>query len=146
VAQEHAVTGKVRAHLATLLAEDQGGVRGLAVLACAPEEQHDIGLTMLSVLLRADGWRVELLGADTPVDSAVDFAVKAGATMLCFSASRTESLDHLRGSLRHPAENGLAVVLGGAAARPEVAQALQLTYAGERLDEAVEQLRHLARA
>jgi methanogenic corrinoid protein MtbC1 len=146
VAQEHAVTGKVRAHLATLLAEDQGSVRGLAVLACAPGEQHDIGLTMLSVLLRADGWRVELLGADTPVDSAVDFAVKAGATMLCFSASRTESLDHLRASLRHPAENGLAVVLGGAAARPEVAQALHLTYAGERLDEAVEQLRHLARA
>src|SRR6476659_3527449 len=46
VAQEHAATAKVRAHLATLLAEGRGGVRGVAVLACAPGEHHDVGLLM----------------------------------------------------------------------------------------------------
>ena len=45
VAQEHAITAKVRAHLATLLSERRGGVRGVAVLACAPGERHDIGLS-----------------------------------------------------------------------------------------------------
>ena len=71
VAQEHAITAKVRAHLGKLISEGQGGVRGSAVLACAPGEHHDVGLLMLAVMLRADGWRVEFLGADTPVDAAV---------------------------------------------------------------------------
>ena len=59
------------------------------MLACAPGEHHDIGLLMLAVMLRADGWRVEFLGADTPVDAAVAFAERIGARMLCLSASRT---------------------------------------------------------
>ena len=63
------------------------------MLACAPGEQHDIGLLMLAVMLRADGWRVEFLGADTPVDAAVAFADRIGATMLCLSAARGESVD-----------------------------------------------------
>ena len=54
-------------------------MRGSAVLACAPGEHHDIGLLMLAVMLRADGWRVEFLGADTPVDAAVAFAERIGA-------------------------------------------------------------------
>ena len=93
VAQEHAITAKVRAHLGKLISEGRGGVRGSAVLACAPGEQHDIGLLMLAVMLRADGWRVEFLGADTPVDAAVAFASGSGAGMLCLSASRTESVE-----------------------------------------------------
>ena len=36
VAQEHAMTAKVRAHLGKLLADARGGVHGIAVLACAP--------------------------------------------------------------------------------------------------------------
>ena len=54
-----------------------------------PGEQHDIGLLMLAVMLRADGWRVEYLGADTPVDAAVAFAERMGAGMLCLSAVAT---------------------------------------------------------
>src|SRR4051794_11278496 len=99
VAQEHAVTAKVRAHLGRLMSEGRGGVRGSAVLACAPGEHHDIGLLMLAVMLRADGWRVEYLGADTPVDAAVAFAERIGAGMLCLSASRAESVELLRQAL-----------------------------------------------
>ena len=52
-------------------------VRGIAVLACAPGEQHEIGLLMLAVLLRADGWQVAYLGADTPVLDAVALAERS---------------------------------------------------------------------
>ncbi len=62
VAQEHAITAKVRAHLGKLISEGRGGVRGSAVLACAPGEHHDIGLLMLAVMLRADGGRVPRRG------------------------------------------------------------------------------------
>jgi len=145
VAQEHAITAKVRAHLGRLISEGQGGVRGSAVLACAPGEHHDIGLLMLAVVLRADGWRVEFLGADTPVDAAVAFAEGIGACMLCLSASRNESVDLLRDALPAVEPRGLMViVVGGAAMTPVIAGELGATYADTRLDVAVQRLRALA--
>ena len=142
VAQEHAITAKVRAHLGKLISEGQGGVRGSAVLACAPGEHHDIGLLMLAVMLRADGWRVEFLGADTPVDAAGAFAERIGASMLCLSASRPESVDTLRRTLPGLEPPRLPmIVVGGAAMTPEIAAELEATYADEQLDVAVERLR-----
>lgn len=145
IAQEHAVTATVRSRLDQLLADARGGVRGIAVLACAPGELHDIGLLMLAVLLRGDGWRVEYLGADLPVRQAVDFAGELGASVLCLSAARLESLTRLREELRSlgvppPAH----VVLGGGAVSAGVASALDAVYAGHRLDRAVDRLRRLA--
>src|ERR687898_537560 len=57
----------LRARLDQLAADPHGAVRGTAVLACAPGERHDLGLLMLAVLLGAEGWHVEYLGADMPV-------------------------------------------------------------------------------
>jgi methanogenic corrinoid protein MtbC1 len=145
VAQEHAISAKVRAHLGRLISDGQGGVHGVAVLACAPGERHDIGLLMLAVMLRTDGWRVEFLGADTPVAEAITFADDVGATMLCLSASRTESLESLRSAIAAVSPpDGLALVLGGPAVTPEIARDLRATYADGELDLAVARLRKLA--
>ena len=145
VAQEHSITAKVRSHLGKLISDPRGSVHGVAVLACAPGEQHDIGLLMLAVMLRADGWRVEFLGADTPFESAVAFAERIGATILCISAARSESLELLRTSLASAAPSeGVALVLGGAVVTPEIARELRATYAEGKLDLAVARLRTLA--
>ena len=146
IAQEHAITAKVRAHLGKLLSDRRGGVHGVAVLACAPGEQHDIGLLMLAVVLRADGWRVEFLGADTPVETALSFAKDVGASMVCISASRPESVDLLRASLFAMASPAATLVIGGAAVTPELARELRATYADGKLDVAVSRLRKLATA
>jgi MerR family transcriptional regulator, light-induced transcriptional regulator len=145
VAQEHAITAKVRAHLGKLISEGQGGVHGVAVLACAPGERHDIGLLMLAVMLRSDGWRVEFLGADTPVDEAIGFAEEIGATMLCLSASREQAVEALRSALSAVSPPpGLSLVLGGAAVTPAIARELRATYANGELDLTVARLRKLA--
>jgi MerR family transcriptional regulator, light-induced transcriptional regulator len=145
VAQEHAITAKVRAHLGKLISDGQGGIHGVAVLACAPGERHDVGLLMLAVMLRADGWRVEFLGADTPVAEAISFADDVGATMLCLSASRVESVASLGSALAAVSPpDGVALVLGGAAVTPEIARSLRATYADGELDLAVARLRKLA--
>ena len=147
IAQEHAITSKVRAHLGKLLSDGRGGARGVAVLACAPEEQHDIGLMMLAVMLRADGWRVEFLGADTPVETALQFAEKIGASMLCVSAARAASVELVRATLKTTSvPPGTALVLGGSAVDRDLARELQATYADEALDVAVARLRKLARS
>ena len=112
-----------------------------------PGEQHDIGLLMLAVVLRADGWRVEFLGADTPVETTLSFAEDVGASMVCISASRPESVDLLRASLFAMAPPPAAtLVIGGAAVTPELARELRATYADGKLDVAVSRLRKLATA
>ena len=145
IAQEHAISAKVRLHLGRLLADGRGGVRGTAVLACAPGEQHDIGLMMLAVMLRADGWRVEYLGADTPVEAALDFAAEIGATVLCISAALGESVRQVEvalASIERP--RGIVLVLGGTAVDARIARGLEAIYADSELDVAVARLRRLA--
>ena len=73
---------------------------GRAVLACAPGERHEIGLLMLAVLLRSDGWQVAYLGADTPFGDAVALADELDATALCFSAATNEIARELAASSR----------------------------------------------
>ena len=101
---------------------------------------------MLAVMLRADGWRVEFLGADTPpVDSAIAFADRIGATMLCLSAARDETVELLRASLastKPPTD--AALVLGGAGVTPQIARELRATHAAGELDLAVGRLRSFA--
>jgi methanogenic corrinoid protein MtbC1 len=112
VAQEHLATSTVRAAMQRLLADARADVRGVAVLACAPGEQHEIGLLMFAVLLRADGWQVAYLGADTPVPEAVELARVIGASALCFSAGTSEGVQALEAELTQvPAST--TVVLGG---------------------------------
>jgi len=144
VAQEHALTTKVRVHLSTFVSGGQGGVHGTAVLACAPGERHDVGLLMLAVMLRGDGWRIEFLGADTPTASAISFAESAGASILCFSASRPESVHALRDALGTSSSAGPQLVFGGSAVTPTIARRLRGTYGDGRLDVAVARLRKLA--
>jgi methanogenic corrinoid protein MtbC1 len=117
VAQEHLASGTVRAALQKLLSDPRGGLRGTAVLACAPGEQHEIGLLMLAVLLRADGWQVAYLGPDTPSVEALSLAVGVGARAVCFSATVEAAAKKLE---RELAANGappdIAVLVGGTAA------------------------------
>ncbi len=117
IAQEHLATGMVRSALQRLLSDPRDGLRGTAVLACAPGEHHEIGLLMLAVLLRADGWQIAYLGADTPCAAALALAGTVDARALCLSATLATSAQALVETLsgeRLPAR--LSVVIGGAGA------------------------------
>jgi methanogenic corrinoid protein MtbC1 len=45
-----------------------------AILACPPEERHDIGLICFGIVLGRGGWRITFLGADTPVGTLAEAA------------------------------------------------------------------------
>jgi methanogenic corrinoid protein MtbC1 len=144
VAEEHAITGKVRARLEEMLAEQRPSVRGTAVLACAPDERHEIGLLMLAVLLRADGWRVEYLGAATPVAESLAFAASVGAQLVCLSAGQRATATQLRRGLRGLDTSAVHVAIGGAAMTARDADALGVTYTNADLPAAVTEFRALA--
>lgn len=114
VAQEHLASSAVRSALQKLLADARASVRGVAVLACAPGERHEIGLMMLAVLLRSDGWQVAYLGADTPLDDAVQLATEIGASALCLSAATWESAQAVRDGIdAQHVPSSLDVTIGG---------------------------------
>ena len=146
VAQEHVLSAEVRARLEPLAISSASGVRGAAVLACAPGERHELGLLMLAALMRADGWRVVYLGGDTPIDGALSMARHVDAVVLCVSAAMPERLERLREDLRaaEPPE-GLTVFLGGRAVSEQDAKKLGARWTNSDLERAIRDLRKVAR-
>jgi methanogenic corrinoid protein MtbC1/transposase-like protein len=143
VGQEHVATAAVRSRLERTLAEPRGAVRGLAVLACAPGEQHELGLLMLACVLRADGWEIVYLGQATPVVDAVAITREQNASMLALSVTMAENVEPLErgfGELGRVTRTR-SVVIGGAAASAGLAKKLGARYVGGDLAKAVPALR-----
>ena len=144
VADEHLVTEAVRTRLAHQLADAGGGVRGAAVLACAPGERHELGLMTAAIALHRDGWKVVYLGGDTPVADALALAARLSARLLGISLAMHErgaELEQALGGLRRQA--GLAIVVGGGGATPGLARRLDARCADADLRRAVAALREL---
>jgi len=112
------------------------------VLACPPGERHDCGLLMLAVMLRADGWQVAYLGADTPLEDAFELAGRLDATVLCLSVTMPETMATLKTALGR--RSNFDVVVGGAAATAQAVEPTGARYASPNLPSAVAELRVLA--
>ena len=145
VADEHLVSEAVRARLGNLLADAGGGMRGVAVLACAPGERHELGLMMAAIALRRDGWDAVYLGGDTPIADAVALAARLSARVLGVSISSAESGAALQKSMRDVARpDGLTLVIGGAGASAKLAKSLAASLAPQELPATVTALRRFA--
>jgi DNA-binding transcriptional MerR regulator/methylmalonyl-CoA mutase cobalamin-binding subunit len=115
VAQEHFASAVIRGRLLGLA---RGWGRGLGpriVLACAPGEQHDLGLIAFGLALRARGWRIVYLGADTPLTSVADAAHASDAVFAVVSAVTPEPFREHRDELRKLARRQ-RLCLGGVGA------------------------------
>ena len=127
VAHEHFVSGALRAQLMGLAPRegDDGGPH--ALLACPPEEFHDLPLVMTAVALRNRGWRVTMLGANTPVDAIADAAARIGPTAVLVASPFGAAFDGVaRGLARVGREHRL--LIAGAGASTQRATRLGATY------------------
>ena len=94
VSQEHFASHLIRGRLLSLARLWGRGAGPLALLACAPGEQHDISLLAFGLLLRSHGWRILFLGADTPISTLKATAQVTGPTaivLVAFDAALLES-------------------------------------------------------
>jgi DNA-binding transcriptional MerR regulator len=115
VAQEHFASGLLRGRLLGLARGWGLGVGPLALLACLPREQHDLGLIAFGLLLRARGWRIVYLGPDTPLDTVEALSAETEPDLIVLTAldrKRVTAVSDQLGALarRRP------VAVGGAAA------------------------------
>jgi MerR family transcriptional regulator, light-induced transcriptional regulator len=87
VAQEHFASSIIRGRLLALARGWDVGGGPRAVLACAPGEQHDLGLISFGLVLGRRGWQITFLGPDTPFDSVVETARALTADLAVVSAT-----------------------------------------------------------
>ena len=116
VAQEHLVTQEVRARLISLLhaAPDRG--RRRVVLACFPDEQHEIGLLGAALRMRHAGLSVVLLGQRTPAAEAGRVARRLKADLVGLSAVMdpgAEAFEETLERIQQDVPEGVPVWVGG---------------------------------
>ena len=70
IVQEHFATAILRRRLSVMFhAYDQPAAGPLAITGSAPTEWHDVGILLVSLALRRNGWRVIYLGQNVPCRS-----------------------------------------------------------------------------
>lgn len=136
VAQEHFASSLLRGRLLGLARGWGRGVGPLALLACVPGEQHELGLVAFGLALRARGWRIGYLGSDTPLDTVDDAARALAPSLLVLNAVTEERIRPLGRELRALAERH-RLALAGAGVDADEAEALgALALTGDPVVEA----------
>jgi hypothetical protein len=122
IAQEHFASNFFAARLLALARGWDHGLGPRALLACAPGDQHTIGLIAFGIALHQLGWRITYLGADTPLAMTASAAaqIKPDLVVLAFSISGAASRTDLRATISYQWPLALA---GGGVTREEAQQA-----------------------
>jgi MerR family transcriptional regulator, light-induced transcriptional regulator len=123
VAQEHFASTILRTRLLEAGRAWDAGDGPRAVLACPPDELHDLGLIAAGLALRAQGWRITFIGANAPIATVIEAADTVKPDLVVVSAVVEEPMESQRRALgllarRHP------LAIGGAGASPELARAV----------------------
>ena len=136
VAQEHFASGVLRGRLLGLGRGWGLGIGPLAVLACLPGEQHDIGLISFGLALRAHGWRIVYLGPDCPVGNVAEAARELEARLVVLSAVSVDRVEPVLPELEKLALDRTVAVGGAAASEPGLEGTEALTLGADLFAEA----------
>ncbi len=148
VTTEHFASAYLRGKLLSLLQSYPSRRSSpLILIGCAPMEQHELGSLMLAVLLRSEGFRVEFLGPDIPVEDLADYASYENPGMVILSALSENSareLRHMQDLLQRIRPTpifgygGLAFDL-----QPELRKEIQGNYLGSTFPIAMDNIKNL---
>ena len=112
ISQEHFASNLIRGRLLSLARLWGRGTGPLALLACAPGEQHDITLLAFGLLLRSYGWRIVFLGADTPISTFAETAETTRPTIAVLTSFDPALLQAEVSALRRLAKTAPLVLSG----------------------------------
>ena len=123
VAQEHFASNVLRGRLAGL-ARGWGNGRGpQALLACPPDELHDLALLAFGIVLHRGGWRIEYLGANTPMPDTIQVTSATRPGLVVLAATTPERFTQVAAELTRLAAMA-PLVLAGAGATTEFAMSI----------------------
>lgn len=145
VSQEHFASNVIRARLLSLARLWGRGVGPVAVLACAPGEQHDISLLAFGLVLRSHGWRIVFLGADTPIATLAQAAEGTGPALTVLASFDPSRLEAESAAIRRLARE-LPIVLSGPGATEQLCERLRVQRLDGDLIIAAREIAHSATA
>ncbi len=120
VVHEHFVSGAFRGVLGELRLPVSGAQARTVVLACPPNELHDLPLELFGAMMHARWWRVVSLGANTPMTAVGDAVRLVRADACVLAGVRRSAFEARVPSLSRLARNVPVFVAGaGAHALPE---------------------------
>ena len=146
IATEHFATNLCRLFLMNAYEMTTAVSRsGSVVAACAPGEFHELGLLMLTVLLRSRGINVTYLGANINLDRFAETVFKVRPSMLLFSATTEKTavaLIDLFNVLDEMPDPKPIIGLGGQAFKqsPALANRIPGTILGPNAEESIRQI------
>ncbi len=122
ISEEHFATFVLRGRLMALARGWGAGDGPLALLGCAPGEDHDLGLICFGLGLRQQGWRIVMLGPNTPIETLEASASAMSPKLIVVTSASSDRLLEVRGELGELAR-GNRLMLGGSGATRELAEA-----------------------
>ncbi|MEW6421015.1 MAG: B12-binding domain-containing protein [Deinococcota bacterium] len=133
IAQVHQAGAFLRSRISALLELAGLGTFGPHLLAaCVPGEQHEIGLMMVTLVLRRRGVRVEYLGADLPLSDLALYARQRQVDGVLLALNGPWGLEATHAQKGDLLALGVPIFCGGVLlnGRPELARDLGALYAG----------------
>jgi DNA-binding transcriptional MerR regulator len=118
IAEEHLATHVLRGRLLGLLHSGPPAAGPGAILASPPEELHDMALLILAVALQRRGWRIVLLGSDSPIETVREAAARLDLDYVVIAATKPERLSAVRGELADLAADRRLMLAGPGADQP----------------------------
>jgi excisionase family DNA binding protein len=117
IADEHRMTFLIRADLHALesMLPAPKSDAPCALLACVPEENHELALQMVSLIARTNGWRTTILGINVPASEVLRVSKEHDIDMVMLakqydSGSKAAYVREVRKHLK----KDVPLVLGGA--------------------------------
>ena len=123
IAQEHFASHVVRGRLVGLTRGWGNGDGPQALLACPPEEQHDLALLAFGIVLSRRGWRIAYLGANMPMPDLLRVTSQTRPSLVVLASIAEQRFATLVPELSALAELA-PLVLAGEGATTELAQSV----------------------
>jgi MerR family transcriptional regulator, light-induced transcriptional regulator len=139
VGQEHFASNVLRGRMAAMARGWGHGQGPHAVLACPPGELHDLPLLAFGIALNRHGWRIDYLGADTPVEDLVRTATATAPDLVVVSATTPERFENTARALARLAR-GTRLAIGGGGATPAFGRRIGAVLLGDDPVTAAERL------
>lgn len=112
---EHLASNLVRQKLLAVLQSQPAPVLSAPhfIVACAPAEEHELGLLILTLLLSRRGWRTIYLGLGTPLKDLIDLARASKPNAVVISVTTVVGLTSLIPLLAKENHPAAPLVFGG---------------------------------
>ncbi|MBI5878320.1 MAG: MerR family transcriptional regulator [Chloroflexi bacterium] len=134
IGQEHFASNLLRQRLLTALQVQPplSSAAPLLIAACAPEEQHELGLLIFTLLARRQGWRVTYLGARTPLHDLVKVGQVSAPRGIVVSVTTVIGLANLIPLLGEGEQPAAPIYFGGGLfeALPRLSETIPGAYIG----------------